>query len=52
MAEAQTGQAAPALSAEVGELSLLDQIVDQGRMGKDAAAKERSATGVVSTQTR
>ena len=39
MAEAKAAQAAPA--AEATELSLLDQIVEQGRMGKDAATKER-----------
>lgn len=40
MAEAKAAsQSAPA--AEATELSLLDQIVEQGRMGKDAATKER-----------
>lgn len=39
MAEAQAqNQAAPSLSPE---LNLLDQIVEEGRMGRDAAAKER-----------
>ena len=32
---------AQAAAAEASELSLLDQIVEQGRFGKDAAAKER-----------
>jgi type VI secretion system protein ImpC len=39
MAEAKAAQAAPA--AEATELSLLDTIVEQGRLGKDSAAKER-----------
>ncbi|HLJ13780.1 MAG TPA: type VI secretion system contractile sheath large subunit [Bryobacteraceae bacterium] len=33
--------AAPQTSAQTTEASLLDQIVDQGRLGKDASAKER-----------
>ncbi|HEU4566268.1 MAG TPA: type VI secretion system contractile sheath large subunit [Gemmatimonadaceae bacterium] len=41
MPEAQAAQQQAALSAESTELSLLDQIVEQGRIGKDAAAKER-----------
>jgi len=39
MAEAKAGQAAPA--AQTTELGLLDQIVEEGRFGKDTAAKER-----------
>ncbi|HEX6807854.1 MAG TPA: type VI secretion system contractile sheath large subunit [Gemmatimonadaceae bacterium] len=39
MAEAKAAQATSA--AEATELTLLDQIVEQGRLGKDAAAKER-----------
>ncbi len=39
MAEAKAAQATAA--AEATELTLLDQIVEQGRLGKDAAAKER-----------
>ncbi len=39
MAEAKAAQAPAA--AEATELTLLDQIVEQGRLGKDAAAKER-----------
>ena len=41
MAEAQTGTQGQGYSAETTELSLLDQIVEQGRFGRDAAAKER-----------
>ncbi|HEX6534370.1 MAG TPA: type VI secretion system contractile sheath large subunit [Gemmatimonadaceae bacterium] len=41
MPEAQASQQPQALSAETTELGLLDQIVDQGRLGKDAAARER-----------
>ncbi len=40
MAKAATTNAAPATSA-VAEAGLLDQIVDQGRFGKDAPARER-----------
>lgn len=40
MAEAQTGGAAATYSPDA-EGSLLDQIVDQGRMGRDAEAKSR-----------
>ncbi|HEX6815079.1 MAG TPA: type VI secretion system contractile sheath large subunit [Gemmatimonadaceae bacterium] len=39
MPEARAAQATSA--AEVTELTLLDQIVEQGRLGKDPAAKER-----------
>jgi type VI secretion system protein ImpC len=39
MAEAQAGNAGPA--AQNQELTLLDQIVEEGRVGKDVAAKER-----------
>ncbi len=39
MAEAQAGNTGP--SAQNQELSLLDQIVEEGKVGKDAAAKER-----------
>ena len=39
MPEAKAAQATRA--AEATELTLLDQIVEQGRLGKDAAAKER-----------
>ena len=41
MAEAQTGTQPQAYSAEPTELSLLDQIVEDGRFGRDAQAKER-----------
>ncbi len=41
MPEAKAAQAGQALSAEAREITLLDQIVEQGRVGKDAAAKER-----------
>lgn len=41
MPEAQAARQQAELSAETTELSLLDQIVEQGRMGKDVAAKER-----------
>ena len=40
MAEAQTGAAAAAYTADTGG-SLLDQIVDEGRVGRDAEAKSR-----------
>jgi len=40
MAERQKAAAAEAVTTE-GELSLLDQIVEQGRMGKDAESKGR-----------
>ena len=39
MSDAQ--QAASSLTSQTTEVSLLDQIVDQGRLGKDADAKER-----------
>jgi type VI secretion system protein ImpC len=39
MAEAQADKAGPAAQSQ--ELTLLDQIVQEGRVGKDAAAKER-----------
>jgi type VI secretion system protein ImpC len=42
MPEAKAAKAAPAApAAPAVELGLLDQIVDQGRFGKDAPAKER-----------
>jgi type VI secretion system protein ImpC len=41
MSEAQAAQSQQPLSADAKELGLLDQIVEQGRLGKDAAAKER-----------
>jgi type VI secretion system protein ImpC len=37
----ETKTAAPAPAAQTVELGLLDQIVEQGRFGKDAPAKER-----------
>ena len=40
MAEAQTGSQPQAYEADA-EVSLLDQIVEQGRMGRDAEGKER-----------
>ena len=40
MSDAQQVQAAPA-AVETTEFNLLDQIVEEGRFGKDAAAKER-----------
>lgn len=40
MAEAQTGAQPQAYEADA-EVSLLDQIVEQGRMGRDAEGKER-----------
>lgn len=40
MAERQKAAAAEAVTTE-GELSLLDQIVEQGRMGKDSESKSR-----------
>ena len=40
MSDAQQAQAAPA-AVQTTELNLLDQIVEEGRFGKDAAAKER-----------
>src|SRR5579863_3490588 len=40
MSDAQQVQAAPA-AVQTTELNLLDQIVEEGRFGKDAAAKER-----------
>jgi type VI secretion system protein ImpC len=39
MPEAKAAQ--PAATAQAAEVGLLDQIVDQGRFGKDAPAKER-----------
>lgn len=41
MAEAQAGTQPQGFTAETTELGLLDQIVEQGRFGKDAQAKER-----------
>ncbi|HEX6632037.1 MAG TPA: type VI secretion system contractile sheath large subunit [Gemmatimonadaceae bacterium] len=41
MAEAQTGSQAQAYTADGAELSLLDQIVEEGRFGRDTQAKER-----------
>ncbi|HEU4628441.1 MAG TPA: type VI secretion system contractile sheath large subunit [Gemmatimonadaceae bacterium] len=41
MAEAQTGSQPQAYTADGAELSLLDQIVEEGRFGRDAQAKER-----------
>jgi type VI secretion system protein ImpC len=41
MPKAQEKEQQGALSAETTELGLLDQIVGEGRFGKDAAAKER-----------
>lgn len=41
MSETQAAQSQQPLSADAKELGLLDQIVEQGRLGKDAAAKER-----------
>ena len=40
MAERQKAAAAEAVTTD-GELSLLDQIVEQGRMGKDSESKSR-----------
>ncbi|HYD51211.1 MAG TPA: type VI secretion system contractile sheath large subunit [Gemmatimonadaceae bacterium] len=40
MSEQQTGQPAPAYEQTI-ELGLLDRIVEEGRLGRDAAAKER-----------
>lgn len=40
MSDVQQAQAAPA-AVQTTELNLLDQIVEEGRFGKDAAAKER-----------
>ena len=40
MTNPQTSQA-PASTLQAGEVSLLDQIVEEGRVGKDTAAKER-----------
>src|SRR5579883_2484038 len=41
MSDAQQAMASAAASAETQELSLLDQIVEQGRLARDPAAKER-----------
>ena len=41
MAEAQSGQKQDASYAPATELGLLDQIVEEGRMGRDSVAKER-----------
>ena len=41
MAEAQAGTQAQAYTADAAEVSLLDQIVEQGRLGRDTQAKER-----------
>ena len=41
MAEAQAGTQPQGYTPETTELSLLDQIVDQGRVGRDAATRER-----------
>ena len=41
MAEAKTAPAPAAAAAQVAEVGLLDQIVEQGRLGKDAPARER-----------
>jgi type VI secretion system protein ImpC len=41
MAEAQSGQKQETNYAPATELGLLDQIVEEGRMGRDSAAKER-----------
>jgi len=41
MAETKTAAPAKAATATVAEAGLLDQIVEQGRFGKDAPAKER-----------
>jgi type VI secretion system protein ImpC len=41
MAEAQAVGQTAAAETTTSELSLLDRIVDEGRMGRDAAAKER-----------
>jgi type VI secretion system protein ImpC len=41
MAEAQSGSKEQTNYAPATELGLLDQIVEEGRMGRDAAAKER-----------
>ena len=41
MAEAQTGSQPQAYTADGAELSLLDQIVEEGRFGRDTQAKER-----------
>src|SRR5438477_12890062 len=40
MAETQATSSTP-LTAQTSEVSLLDQIVSEGRLGRDAAAKER-----------
>src|SRR6478736_3098565 len=41
MAEAQSGQQQQSNYAPTPELGLLDKIVEEGRMGRDAATKER-----------
>ena len=41
MADAKAGTQPQAYTAETTELGLLDQIVEQGRFGKDSQAKER-----------
>jgi type VI secretion system protein ImpC len=41
MSDAQRSTAAQEAAAQAGEVSLLDQIVEQGRMARDPASKER-----------
>jgi type VI secretion system protein ImpC len=41
MSDAQRAAAAPEGARQTGEVSLLDQIVEQGRMARDPASKER-----------
>ena len=41
MSDAQRAASAPEGATQTGELSLLDQIVEQGRLARDPAAKER-----------
>src|SRR3712207_4097973 len=41
MAEQQTGAQPAAYDQSTVELGLLDKIVEEGRLGRDAAAKER-----------
>jgi len=41
MSDAQRAAAAPEAATQAGEVSLLDQIVEQGRLARDPAGKER-----------
>jgi type VI secretion system protein ImpC len=41
MSDAQRAAAAPEAAVQTGEVSLLDQIVEQGRLARDPASKER-----------